>query len=131
MSASRPDPIDLAATYIHLADGGAGEAVPVTADFWPQLMSGERRYPGRLVTAGDMTGDMTHWEMHPAGEELLIVLSGAATLLLDEPTGERSVRLGQGEAYLVPRGIWHRFLARGPARVLFVTYGEGTEHRAL
>jgi hypothetical protein len=47
-------------------------------------MSGDRKYPGRLVTVFEMAEDWTTWEMHPEGEELLVLLSGAMTLVLDE-----------------------------------------------
>ena len=45
--------------------------------------------------------------------------------------GERRVALASGQACLVPRGVWHRVVVREPGRLLFVTYGEGTQHRPL
>ena len=122
---------DLTTTYVHLEDGGAGTAVPVDADFWPALMSGDKRYPGRLVTASEATADWTHWEMHPAGEELLLLLSGAVEVVMEVGQGERRVALGAGQAFLMPRGVWHRVEVREPGRFVFVTYGEGTQHRPL
>ena len=46
--------------------------------------------------------------MHPAGEEVVYLLSGAIDLVLDGADGERIVPLRDGEAYIVPRGTWHR-----------------------
>ena len=32
------------------------------------------------------------WEMHPGGDELLYLLTGALDVVLDEPAGERTLR---------------------------------------
>ena len=124
--------LDLRRRYVELRDGGAGAALDVTERFWPDLMSGRRQIEGRLVMASDVTEDAGHWERHPAGEELVVLLAGAVDFILDEPDGERTVALREsGEAVLVPPGIWHRFAVRQPGRLLFVTPGEGTTHRPV
>lgn len=127
----RTEGFDLTSTYVELADGGAGATIAVTEDFWPSLIAGERQIAERLVIASDVTEDMGHWEMHPAGEELLILMSGAVEIVLEVPEGERRVALAAGRACLVPRGTWHRFEVREPGRLVFVTYGEGTQHKPL
>ncbi len=124
-------PFDLIGTYVHLEDGGAALPVAVGADFWPELMAGKRRYDGRLVMAFRITEDTSHWEMHPQGEELLYLLSGAVDVVLEEAAGERRVPLHKGTACLVPRGTWHRFEVRAPGELLFITAGEGTQHRPV
>lgn len=131
MTRSADDGFSLRDTYVHLATDGTGVAVENTPDFWPALMSGQRRYDGRLVIASRLTEDMTHWEMHPVGEELLILLSGAVDCVLEKGGEERVVSLEAGQACLVPRGAWHRLRVREPGELVFVTYGEGTEHRPL
>lgn len=117
-------------TYIHLAPSGASE-VDTSGDFWGELMRGERDYPGRLAMVLPMTGDFSNWERHPAGEELLVMLSGSMDVILEEAEGERTVRLETGRAMLVPTGTWHRAVMIEPGEVLFVTEGEGTEHKPI
>jgi len=59
------------------------------------------------------------------------VLSGAMDFILEEEGGERTVRVGRGQAILVPKNVWHRGVVVEPGEALFVTEGEGTEHRPI
>ncbi|MFV0524018.1 MAG: cupin domain-containing protein [Acidimicrobiales bacterium] len=73
-------------------------------------------------------------ELHPDGDELLYVFSGSMDLIIDdgdkETVGvETSVRLRPGDAFVVPRGIWHRLEAREPGRLLHITPGPGGDYR--
>ncbi|MBM4382094.1 MAG: cupin domain-containing protein [Deltaproteobacteria bacterium] len=68
-----------------------------------------------------------HWEMHPAGEELLHVLAGRVDVELLVGRRVRCVALRAGEFAVVPRATWHRPLARGRVEMLHVTLGAGTE----
>lgn len=75
-------------------------------------------------------------EMHPDGDELLHVVSGTMRLVLDdgdeESVGaETVVMLRAGDAYVVPRGVWHRVLAVEPSRLLHVTPGPNGGARPL
>ncbi len=48
------------------------------------------------------------WERHPAGEELVLLLSAAMTVGLDESGQEHAIALDEPGAYvLVPRNLWH------------------------
>ncbi len=131
MPEAKPQALDLRQNYVHLDNDGGAEAVEGGPVFWRRLMAGEARYEGRLVTASDLTEDMAHWEMHPAGEELLLCHSGRFEVVLEGPEGEATVELIGGQAFVVPRGAWHRLRVREPGRVVFVTWGEGTRHRPL
>ena len=72
------------------------------------------------------------WERHPAGEEVVMLLSGAATLVLEESGQERTVPLDEPGAYvLVPRNTWHTARTTLPTTLLFLTPGAGTEHRPV
>ena len=122
---------DLFTTFVHLDSRDDAHAVPVTDTFWPELMAGQRVYDGRLITASHISGDVDHWERHPAGGEVLILLSGAVDVILDQPEGERRVPLDAGQAFIVPQGVWHRIVMRKPGDLVFITPGEGTDHRAL
>ena len=130
MATSAPPSFDLFGTYLHLKDGGEAAPVAVTERFWPELMAGERRYADRLMMAFRVSEDMLHWEVHPAGEEVIYLLSGAIDFILETEAGERTVPLRAGSpCLLVPKGVWHRFTVREPGALLFITPGEGTQHR--
>ncbi len=131
MPEAKPQALDLRQYYLHLDNDGGAEAVEGGPVFWRRLMAGEARYEGRLVTASDLTEDMAHWEMHPEGEELLLCHSGRFEVVLEGPEGEATIELIGGQAFVVPRGAWHRLRVREPGQVIFVTWGEGTRHRPL
>lgn len=122
---------DVTNTYVHLPDGGGGIPVDCTPAFWSELASGTQRYEGRLITAYHLSEDMGHWEMHPAGEEVLICISGSAEAVLQRPDGEESIAMSPGTGCIVPRGVWHRLRVHEPGIVMFITPGEGTRHKPM
>ena len=124
-------PFRLQTTYVHLKDGGAAASVPVGPDFWGTIASRTELHVGRLITSCWIAKDLQHWEMHPTGDELLVLLSGKLDLVLQEGRSDRVVELDAGQAFLVPFGTWHRFLVKTPGELLFVTPGKGTQHRPL
>ena len=124
-------PFSLFNTYIHLQEGTGAVPVPVGEDFWATIDQRTDLDAGRLVMAMHMTEDWDHWEMHPAGEEVLFLLWGDMDFILDTPVGEQQTRLTQGQALIVPRGVWHRALVLEPSNLLTITPGEGTQHRPL
>jgi mannose-6-phosphate isomerase-like protein (cupin superfamily) len=118
-------------TYVHLADDGGAIPLALTDSFWPDLMSGKLELgPGRLVSFFEFDADWDSWEAHPAGEEVVCLISGAMDLVLELPQGNETVELREPGAFLlVPRGTWHTARVREPSRAMFITAGEGTEHR--
>ena len=68
--------------------------------------------------------------MHSAGDEVVVLLEGVADFVLDLDGGEQVVPLSEPGAFVVvPRGVWHTARVRAPSRALFLTRGDGTEHR--
>ena len=136
MSQHPAGPYDIQTTYLHLADGGRAEPLAVTPTFWQDLGSGALTAVGeggRLVSTGTYASDWNAWEMHPHGEELVFLLSGAADFLLQRADGQvDTVRLaGPGAFVLVPAGAWHTARVSGTTRMLFITPGAGTQHRPV
>lgn len=123
MSATRSAPFDLStATVALLRDG--------TSSVEESSPGAPRRVDGLVVGAPVMTRSAPHGgEMHPDGDELLYLLSGRVTAVLEEDGEERVTELEPGQAFVVPRGTWHRVLIREPSQILFVTPGPGGEHR--
>ena len=71
------------------------------------------------------------WEIHPHGDEVVVLVSGSATFLLDLNGNHQQIELTQaGEYVVVPKGIWHTAHIQEQATLLFITPGEGTENRA-
>lgn len=133
-------PIDLRKTFLLLENDGEAVELPVGDDFWQQLMSDSPGDPkikrlaesdGRMLSGYEMSADWDHWENHPAGDEILILVSGEMTVLLEESDGVREVRLGPGSTCVVPRGVWHTAKVSMPSQLIAITPGKGTEHRPL
>lgn len=122
------DPLE---TFVHLPDGPAATLLEVTPDFWEKLETRGDLTGGRLVSAYRFAEDWTSWERHPAGDELVLQLSGAMDFVVDDGLRSRTVSLRGRAALVVPRGAWHTARVLEPSEAIFVTRGEGTEHRPL
>ncbi|WP_374584569.1 cupin domain-containing protein [Pseudoduganella sp.] len=119
-------------TFLHLGPDGTSVPLEVDDAFWAKLTSGgfDHLGPGRLVSTYDFSADWTGWERHPAGEEVVVLLAGALDFVLESDGGQRTISLRQpGQFLLVPRGAWHTANVPRSATALFITPGEGTEHR--
>ena len=121
---------DLENVYLALDGTGGVTPLPVGPNFWATIEQNEQ-VRGTLAGVYAMTDDWPHWEMHPAGDEVLVLLEGEATFVFDEPQGVRHVPMHAGSTAIVPKGVWHRALISVPGRLLALTYGEGTLHRPL
>ena len=131
--------IDPVQNYLLLETDGTAVTLPGGAAFWQQLMSGKptdtgikrllAAQHGRLLTVLTMDKDWTNWEMHPAGDEILFLISGELTLVLEESGRERPVRLTAGKLVIVPRGVWHTARMSQACLLLGLTDGAGTQHR--
>jgi mannose-6-phosphate isomerase-like protein (cupin superfamily) len=121
---------DLAATFVHLADGGGAEPVEATPSFWRGSTS--QRY-ARVVGAFDFSSSQdlhaSTQEMHPEVDEVLLLVSGAIDVIIEDEDGERTIPLEAGQAAIVPRGAWHRLLMRSPGRLVFVNNRRGIASR--
>jgi quercetin dioxygenase-like cupin family protein len=129
-----PGRFNLSSAYLRLRPDSSIEPLPLDDDFWPRLMTGKLGdfHHEYLVSTFTHERDWVSWERHPAGEEVVCLLSGAATLVLDTPGDPTRVVLQEaGDYVLVPRNTWHTAQFTMPARLLFITPGEGTENRPL
>jgi mannose-6-phosphate isomerase-like protein (cupin superfamily) len=85
---------------------------------------------GLLAGEARMTKSPPHGgEMHPDGDELLILVEGEIDVVLDEEDEQIVVPLTPGEAFVVPRGMWHRVIVKSPCRLLHFTPGRSQVRR--
>jgi len=124
-----PDLHHLESTYVRLEDETA-TLLEVDSTFWEDLAAGKHGRGGWLVSQHVFEGAWEHWEAHPLGEELVYLVEGAVDFELELPDGNRVIELRRpGSFVVVPRGVWHIGRALQPSTMLFLTAGEGTEHR--
>jgi quercetin dioxygenase-like cupin family protein len=85
---------------------------------------------GRLVSLYTFSESWDSWEMHPAGDEVVLCTAGHITLHQEMADGSKaSVTIGPGEYAINAPGVWHTADVDGEATALFITAGLGTEHR--
>lgn len=90
------------------------------------------RIDGLSIGAPLITRDAPHnGEVHPDGDELLYLISGAMSLELEYPDGDVEIELHAGQAVIVPQGIWHKLTLREPGQLLHITPGPGGDARPL
>lgn len=128
------EPFDLDRTFIHLGLGATATPLPGFAWTAEYLADLERRFAsdgdeGRLVLIDHQRETWTSWERHPAGEEVVVLLSGRVDLLQEVDGVERRIELRPGQAVVNPAGVWHTADVLEPGDGLFITPGRGTEHR--
>lgn len=70
--------------------------------------------------------EASHWEIHPAGDELLYFLGGEAEIVTRTDKGVVRSPVRAGSLFICPRGLWHRIEPRSPITMFFATPGEGT-----
>jgi hypothetical protein len=140
MTVSRHDAFDPFAAHLHLDARGDALLIDDVPGFWAALMRDDltrpevarvATEPGYLVGAFRMDADTDHWEMHPNGDEIIQLLSGAVDFILREGGGERRIELRGHAACIVPRGAWHRIVVHAPSEILFTTFGIGTAHEPV
>jgi mannose-6-phosphate isomerase-like protein (cupin superfamily) len=117
-------------TVLHVAPDQSLSTVSVDEETWTRADAVAELRGGRIVAVFDYRSSWTRWERHPVGDELVLVLAGAAVFHLGHAAGDRTVELGAGDCLLVPPMVWHRAEVTGPTSMLFVTPTPArTEHR--
>jgi mannose-6-phosphate isomerase-like protein (cupin superfamily) len=117
-----------------------GKVADITGDGSISLRDAPPGPPQRIdgYTIGaipDLDGPEVHGgEVHPDGDEFLYLASGTAELILDDGDeqtvgAETTVVLHAGDAYVVPRGVWHRVRPLEPSYLIHVTPGPRGGHR--
>lgn len=80
-------------------------------DHWQPRIVGELN--GQHVKVVKLQGEFV-WHHHEHEDELFLVVKGAMTIQLRD----RDIHLGEGEFFIVPRGVEHRPVAAEEAHVV-------------
>ena len=120
-------------TFVVLAENGDAIPVAVSDRFYANLEHQFGDFKGkRLIAYYTFEQDWDSWEMHPAGDEFVCLLSGQVDFILEQNGIDRLVSLNApGDYVLVPRGIWHTAKVHSSSSLLFITPGEETQCRPL
>ena len=120
-------------TYVVIGPDHSATPVTVTPSIFEELDRRFDLFKGRLLVARfDFAADWPTWEIHPHGDEIVLLLSGDAEMILDHGGEHRVTVLAQtGSFVIVPKGTWHTARIATPTSMLFITPGEGTENRPI
>ena len=120
--------------FIHLGLGAQAEVLPpFTGMEWYEaygMRAAADGAEGRLVSQYTFTADWDSWEMHPAGAEVVICAHGVMILVQELADGRQAhTALAAGDYAINPAGVWHTADIAETATAIFITAGEGTQHR--
>ena len=74
-----------------------------------------------LVSVYNFESAWNVWERHPAGDEVVVLLSGSATMIIRKEGENEVVALSDPGAFVVvPRNTWHTAETSEPTRMLFI-----------
>jgi mannose-6-phosphate isomerase-like protein (cupin superfamily) len=119
-----------------------GKVAQITGDRVATIVAAPPGPPQRIdgYTVGvipNLDGPAPHrGEMHPDGDELLYLVSGQVEVILDDGDEdsvgtETTVVLRAGDAFVVPRGVWHQVQVVEPSYFVHVTPGPNGPARRL
>jgi len=90
----------------------AEKLAAVSAHWSPHIVAG---YNGNDVMVVKVEGEF-NWHSHPDTDDFFLVLEGE----IDIELRDRTVTLGKGELFVVPKGVEHRPVARKEAHLLLI-----------
>ncbi len=128
-------PQNISKNPIHLGLGATSEVLPDfdgTPDWYMAYGAAHAGdgNEGRLVSMATFEQSWDTWEVHPSGTEVVLCTAGEITLHQEHADGSTdSVTIGPGEYAVNPPGTWHTADVDASATALFITSGQGTDHR--
>jgi mannose-6-phosphate isomerase-like protein (cupin superfamily) len=121
---------NLTENYLHLGAEGKIERVAGGDKFWSMPPAELEKFGENwLITEFHFDADWKTWEMHPNGEEIVYLLSGAMDLILEKDGERETFELRSKGLIVVPRGTWHTAKVFAPSDVLVITRGKETQIR--
>jgi mannose-6-phosphate isomerase-like protein (cupin superfamily) len=125
--------LDLTTTFVVVEPDHSAVPVTVTPAIFEKLDKRFDGFKGRLLVCSfSFDSDWSTWEAHPAGDEIVCLLSGDVRMVLARNGVEEVIHLRDpGSFVIVPKGTWHTARTSVPTKMLFVTPGEGTQNKAV
>ena len=125
--------LDLDSTFVVLQPDQSTALIEVTPTLFEELDQRFDGFRGRvLVSSFSFDSDWPTWEMHPVGDEVVCLLSGRVSMVLDRGGHHEIADLVQPGAFVVvPKGTWHTARTSVRSKMLFVTPGQGTENKPI
>jgi mannose-6-phosphate isomerase-like protein (cupin superfamily) len=122
---------DLSSTFAVLDPAQRATLIKVTPTIYEELDRRFNEFTGHwLVSCHAFDKDWSSWERHPAGDEIVCLLSGETTMILDRDGVHESIQVSEPGSYVVvPKGLWHTAKTSVPTKMLFITPGAGTENK--
>ena len=123
--------MNLASTFVVLQPDHSATPVELTSTLFEELNRRFDDFKGRLlVSCFSFDSDWAVWERHPAGDEIVCLLSGQVRFLFEGAAAP--IELHDAGAFtIVPKGTWHTAKTTVPTKMLFITPGAGTEHKPI
>jgi mannose-6-phosphate isomerase-like protein (cupin superfamily) len=98
-----------------------GEALASFDEVWsPRIVTRMNDYEVRIAkTLGEHV-----WHVHEHTDEIFVVLEGRFDISMRDPAGtETTVELGEGDVFVVPKGMEHKPSSPGGAILMFEPAG--------
>jgi len=96
--------LDSTSTFVVVQPDHSAVTVAVTPTIFEELDAHFDRFKGRLlVSSFTFESDWSTWEIHPAGDEIVCLLSGNATMVLDRNGVEEIIHLRAAGSFVIVR----------------------------
>lgn len=133
MTKSADQPLDLKDFALVLDTQQHIHVLPAGPELYPQLDSQFNQFHGCvLLSEYTFSENWASYEIHPAGDEVLYLLSGRCELLLEQSGLVQRIPFNApGQVQVIPKGCWHSadIVPGETCSILFVTPGEGSQQR--
>ncbi len=125
---AQPGPHHFDHTRLILAPDGVATTKAVSPNFYAELDAEFDGFAGHiLVMTHSFSEAWGMWEMHPKGDETVILQAGDVDFVLWQDGKETILNVNEPGSYVVvPKGVWHTARPRKETSMMFITPGEGT-----
>lgn len=100
-------PAQIFSSFVVMNGNFDTDTVALTDTLYAELDQKYNGFAGRLLIAGhEFEEDWPTWEVHPKGDEFVILLSGVVDMILASDAGDKAVHMSEpGSFVVVPRAV--------------------------
>lgn len=126
-------PRNIAQEFVVLSPQKNASVETCDAGLYQRLEQNYGAFKGHeLISCHEFDSAWDSWEIHPAGDEIVVLIAGSITFVLKIGDEEHQTHLDAvGSFLIVPKDTWHTAKNANNAKVLFITPGEGTQNKDL